>query len=88
MRCLHKALLIGPNRCLQPLMLALQRLTAMSVRWSGVHALLPRPQVDRNEDMLRSCLRAVEAISRIPGVNACEPWRNFMQVHSYAFGLL
>ena len=30
--------------------------------------------------MLRSCLRAVEAVSRIPGVSACEPWRNFMQV--------
>ena len=36
--------------------------------------------------MLRSCLRAVEAISRIPGVNACEPWRNFMQVHDHAVG--
>ncbi len=34
--------------------------------------------------MLRSCLRAVEAISRIPGVNACEPWRNFMQVQDHA----
>ena len=48
---------------------------------------LPMLQVDRNEDMLRSCLRAVEAISRIPGVNACEPWRNFMQVHDHAVQL-
>ena len=45
-------------------------------------------QVDRNEDMLRSCLRAVEAISRIPGVNACEPWRNFMQARDHAIVLL
>ena len=35
--------------------------------------------MDRNEDMLRSCLRAIEAISRIPGVDACGPWRAFMQ---------
>ncbi len=38
--------------------------------------------------MLRSCLRAVEAISRIPGVNACEPWRNFMQVQDRVIGIL
>lgn len=28
--------------------------------------------------MLRSCLRACEAVSRIPGVASCEVWRNFM----------
>ena len=29
--------------------------------------------------MLRSCLRAIEAVSRIPGVATCEAWRSFMQ---------
>ena len=36
-------------------------------------------QVDRNEDMLRSCLRAVDAVSRIPGTATCAAWRTFLQ---------
>ena len=34
--------------------------------------------MDRNEDMLRCCLRACEAVSRISGVSSCEVWRTFM----------
>ena len=40
---------------------------------------MPLLQVDRNEDMLRSCLRAIEAVSRIPGTSTCEAWRAFLQ---------
>lgn len=36
-------------------------------------------QVDRNEDMIRSALRAVDAISRIPNVDACIPFKQLMQ---------
>ena len=36
-------------------------------------------QVDRNEDMIRSALRAVDAISRIPNVDACVPFKQLMQ---------
>lgn len=35
-------------------------------------------QVDRNEDMIRSCLRAIEAVNRIPNVNSCAPFKQFM----------
>ena len=35
-------------------------------------------QVDRNEDMLRSCLRAVEACARIPKVDLCLPFKQLM----------
>ena len=35
-------------------------------------------QVDRNEDMVRSCLRAVEAVSRIPNVDTSVPFKTFM----------
>jgi cullin-associated NEDD8-dissociated protein 1 len=35
-------------------------------------------EVDRNEDMIRSCLRAVEAISRIPDAEKCVPFKAFM----------
>ena len=36
-------------------------------------------QVDRNEDMIRSALRAVDSISRIPNVDACVPFKQLMQ---------
>ena len=36
-------------------------------------------QVDRNEDMIRSALRAVDAISRILNVDACIPFKQLMQ---------
>ncbi len=36
-------------------------------------------QVDRNEDMIRSALRSVDAISRIPNVDACVPFKQLMQ---------
>lgn len=35
-------------------------------------------QVDRNEDMIRSALRAVDAITRIPGADTCPPFKLFM----------
>ena len=35
-------------------------------------------QLDRNDDMLRSCLRAVEAVARIPNVETCVPFKVFM----------
>ena len=35
-------------------------------------------QIDRNDDMVRSCLRAVEAVSRIPNVETCVPFKVFM----------
>lgn len=35
-------------------------------------------QVDRNEDMLRSCLRAVDALNRIPNSSSCAPFQRFM----------
>lgn len=34
--------------------------------------------MDRNEDMLRSCLRAIEAIARIPNVDTCAPFTALM----------
>ena len=36
-------------------------------------------QLDRNEDMIRSALRAVDAISRVPNVDACIPFKQLMQ---------
>ena len=36
-------------------------------------------QVHRNEDMIRSALRAVDSISRIPNVDACVPFKQLMQ---------
>lgn len=36
-------------------------------------------QVDRNEDMIRSALRAVDAISRVSNVDACVPFKQLMQ---------
>ena len=35
-------------------------------------------QVDRNEDMIRSCLRAIESINHVPNVNSCAPFKQFM----------
>lgn len=35
-------------------------------------------QVDRNEDMIRSALRAVDAITRIPSVDSCPPFKVLM----------
>lgn len=35
-------------------------------------------QVDRNEDMIRSCLRAIEAVNHIPNMNSCTPFKQFM----------
>lgn len=35
-------------------------------------------QVDRNEDMVRSCLRAVDAISCIPETANVAEWKRFM----------
>ena len=35
-------------------------------------------QVDRNEDMIRSALRAVDAIAHIPNVDACAPFKHLL----------
>ncbi len=47
------------------------------------HNLLlpPSPvlQVDRHEEMLRSCLRAVDALERLPGAEACAPFAAFLK---------
>lgn len=34
--------------------------------------------MDRNEDMVRSCLRAVDAVACIPGAAAVAEWGRFM----------
>ncbi len=34
--------------------------------------------MDRNEDMLRSCLRAIDALGRIPNAGTCAPFQRFM----------
>ncbi len=36
-------------------------------------------QIDRHEDMLRSCLRAVAALQQLPGVEGCAPLTAFMR---------
>ena len=36
-------------------------------------------QVDRNEDMLRSCLRAIVELQRMPNVQTCAPFKRFME---------
>ena len=36
-------------------------------------------QVDRNEDMLRSCLRAIDACSRIPNAETSNKFQNLLQ---------
>ena len=37
-----------------------------------------RLQVDRNEDMLRSCLRAVQSCTQIPAAETSAGFKNFM----------
>lgn len=37
-------------------------------------------QVDRNDDMLRSCLRAIDAISRIPDAESVASFKALLQV--------
>ena len=36
-------------------------------------------QVDRHEEMLRSCLRAVDALHRLPGAEANPPFTAFLK---------
>ena len=36
-------------------------------------------QVDRHEELLRSCLRAVDALSRLPGSEASAPFTGFLK---------
>uniref|UniRef100_A0A7S3QNX2 TATA-binding protein interacting (TIP20) domain-containing protein n=1 Tax=Dunaliella tertiolecta TaxID=3047 RepID=A0A7S3QNX2_DUNTE len=38
-----------------------------------------KQEVDRHEDMLRSCLRAVDALAHLPGIQACGPFQAFMR---------
>ena len=35
-------------------------------------------QIDRNEDMIRSCLRAVDAVSRIHNIETSASFKNLM----------
>lgn len=42
-------------------------------------------QVDRNDDMLRSCLRAVDAISRIPDAESVASFKALLQVRPCVF---
>ncbi|MEW5303601.1 MAG: hypothetical protein WDW36_006278 [Sanguina aurantia] len=37
-----------------------------------------KQEIDRHEDMLRSCLRAVDALSHVPGVDAAVAFQSFM----------
>ncbi|KAK9835209.1 hypothetical protein WJX81_005880 [Elliptochloris bilobata] len=37
-----------------------------------------KQEVDRNDDMLRSCLRAVDALNRIPNASSCAPFQRFI----------
>lgn len=37
-----------------------------------------KQEVDRNEDMVRSCLRGIEAVNCIPNVNSCAQFKQFM----------
>lgn len=37
-----------------------------------------KQEVDRNDDMLRSCLRAIDALTQIPSVESCTPFMTFM----------
>jgi hypothetical protein len=38
-----------------------------------------KQEVDRNEDMLRSCLRAIDALSRMEDVETCQRFQTFMK---------
>ena len=37
------------------------------------------PQVDKNDDMVRSCMRAVEACSRIPNIESCLAFQDLLK---------
>ncbi|KAK9816878.1 hypothetical protein WJX72_006469 [[Myrmecia] bisecta] len=37
-----------------------------------------KQELDRHEDMVRSCLRAIEALNSIPDVETCVPFKQFM----------
>lgn len=41
-------------------------------------SLPPPPQLDRHEESLRSCLRAVDALDRLPGAPSNPKWAAFM----------
>eukprot|EP00878_Enallax_costatus_P020279 GHUV01021430.1.p1 GENE.GHUV01021430.1~~GHUV01021430.1.p1 ORF type:complete len:419 (+),score=184.03 GHUV01021430.1:842-2098(+) len=38
-----------------------------------------KQEVDRHEELLRSCLRAVDALNRLPGSEACAPFTAFLK---------
>jgi hypothetical protein len=38
-----------------------------------------RSQLDRHDDMLRSCLRAVHGVASLPGIEGCAPFSSFMR---------
>ena len=38
-----------------------------------------KQEIDRNEDLLRSCLRAVAAVDKLEGAAENEAWAKFME---------
>jgi cullin-associated NEDD8-dissociated protein 1 len=46
-----------------------------------------KQEVDRNEDQLRSCLRAVDALARLPGAPGCAAFRAFVEGAVQAGGM-
>ncbi len=64
--------------------------------WDTVHPHVPplhdlsppyHTQLDRHEDMLKSCLRAIDSISRIDNVSSCVPFQTMMDKVVMAGGM-
>lgn len=53
-----------------------------------VHMRKPSLQeIDRHEDLLRACLRAVDAIQRLPGADGAPAWQAFVKRTVLAAGM-
>lgn len=50
----------------------------MAATHSNTHTPPFDTQIDRHEDSLRSCLRAVDALDRLPGATSNAKWTAFM----------
>lgn len=57
------------DRLVEPLQLTLQ---------AKVKADAVKQEIDRNEDMLRSCLRAIDALAKLPNASQVAPFKQFM----------
>eukprot|EP00195_Chlamydomonas_chlamydogama_P007020 CAMPEP_0202892974 /NCGR_PEP_ID=MMETSP1392-20130828/2632_1 /ASSEMBLY_ACC=CAM_ASM_000868 /TAXON_ID=225041 /ORGANISM="Chlamydomonas chlamydogama, Strain SAG 11-48b" /LENGTH=1235 /DNA_ID=CAMNT_0049577131 /DNA_START=157 /DNA_END=3864 /DNA_ORIENTATION=- len=64
------ALLAGLEKLVEPL----EKTLTTKLKSDAV-----KQEVDRHEDMLRSCLRAVDAVNRIPAIDTCAPFQAFMK---------